>query len=305
MKMIEYLTDGYTTYCNVMRHPLNKGLSKKLSATKRFFSWYLINLFHDGALVTPFVNDNELILKRKVAARDIYFNRLHEFEEMCFVAHALSDKDLFIDVGANIGAFSVMASGVTGARSIAFEPAPISFSYLQKNIMINNLTSKVELLSKAVGDQSGHVVLEGCQGTGNSISVDDSVNSSQPRVELITLDSLDCTSSDSIFLKIDVEGYEEKVIEGAKKLVSSENIIGLLIEMKGHGKRYGADEGRLFNFLIELGFHNCRYDPITRQLHQQAKPDFTLENQLFIRDLDAIQKRITQSPKMKVLDSEI
>jgi hypothetical protein len=49
---------------------------------------------------------------------------LHEFSEMGFLLHLLRQNDLFVDVGANLGSYTVLASAVCQARNIAFEPVP-------------------------------------------------------------------------------------------------------------------------------------------------------------------------------------
>ena len=65
--------------------------------------------------------------------------RLCEFEEMAFVMHFLRPGELFVDVGANVGAFTVLAAGVAGAAVRAFEPNPGTFEMLERNVRLNGL----------------------------------------------------------------------------------------------------------------------------------------------------------------------
>ena len=74
---------------------------------------------------------------------NFYFG-LHEFEDMAFATHVLRCHDLFIDVGSNLGSYSLLASGVSGAFSIAYEPVPATYSKLVANVSLNNLSDRIE-----------------------------------------------------------------------------------------------------------------------------------------------------------------
>eukprot|EP01034_Spumella_vulgaris_P002103 gene2103-2739_t len=67
--------------------------------------------------------------------------------------HYLRPEDTFVDVGANIGVYSVLASGITGAKSLSFEPIPSTFANLKRNINYNNLQDRSELYNLGVGDK--------------------------------------------------------------------------------------------------------------------------------------------------------
>jgi thymidylate synthase len=54
---------------------------------------------------------------------------LHEFEDMAFLLHLLRSEDMFADVGSNIGSYTILASGVVGAKSVAFEPVPSTYHF--------------------------------------------------------------------------------------------------------------------------------------------------------------------------------
>ncbi len=63
---------------------------------------------------------------------------LHEFVDMAFVVHFLREGDLFLDIGANVGSFTVLAAGVARARSFAFEPIADTARDLRRNIAVVN-----------------------------------------------------------------------------------------------------------------------------------------------------------------------
>jgi predicted RNA methylase len=64
---------------------------------------------------------------------------LHDFHEMALLLHFLRPCDVFVDIGANVGAYSVLASGVVGAKTFAFEPVPQTFACLRDNVRMNDL----------------------------------------------------------------------------------------------------------------------------------------------------------------------
>ena len=71
------------------------------------------------------------------------YTGLHEFQEMSFLLHMLRHDDLFVDVGANIGSYTVLASAVIGAKSISIEPIPNAFRNLMQNIILNDIKVRV------------------------------------------------------------------------------------------------------------------------------------------------------------------
>ena len=70
---------------------------------------------------------------------------------MMFLLHFLKSDDLFLDIGANVGTYTVLASGVCKAKTWAFEPDPETVLSLKRNIEINNLQELVTVHELALG----------------------------------------------------------------------------------------------------------------------------------------------------------
>lgn len=83
---------------------------------------------------------------------------LHEFEDVGFLIHYLRPDDLFLDIGANVGTYTVMAAGVTGSSVLAFEPIPTTYARLLSNLRVNSLNSRVVALNIGLGAESGCLV---------------------------------------------------------------------------------------------------------------------------------------------------
>ena len=97
---------------------------------------------------------------------------LHEFADMAFTLHFLRHTDLFLDVGANVGTYTLIASGVRKARTIAFEPDPQSMTSLRRNIDLNGLNGRVVLEQAAVGTEEGEVEFTIGQDTANHVTTE-------------------------------------------------------------------------------------------------------------------------------------
>ena len=103
-------------------HPLNQG--ERRTAINRVIRWQLASRMMPGPIALPFVIGTQLFATRGMTgATGNWYCGLHEYEDMSFVLNALRPGDLFVDVGANIGSYSILAGG-GGARVIAIEPIP-------------------------------------------------------------------------------------------------------------------------------------------------------------------------------------
>lgn len=145
------------------------------------------------------------------------------------VKNEIKSGDVVIDVGANIGYYTLIFANLVGktGKVIAFEPETKNFELLKKNIAINKLTNVV-LEQKAVSNKTGKVKLF----LANSGIVGHHINPKEGTENFIEIDSIslddylqknDFTTKID-FLKIDVEGAELKVLEGAKTILQNQNL---------------------------------------------------------------------------------
>ena len=122
---------------------------------------------------------------------------------------------IVIDIGANIGD-SAIYFAIQGAKKvIALEPFPANFELAKKNIELNNLTGKIELIQAGCASKSGKIFID------STISGSDSILSNVTdgfEVSLLSLDDIVKTYHiDSGILKIDCEGCERDVILNSSK----------------------------------------------------------------------------------------
>jgi FkbM family methyltransferase len=147
-----------------------------------------------------------------------------ELAERKFVRSILKEGDVFIDIGANIGLFSVLAATKVGhsGKVLAFEPTPKTFSRLQENIRLNNLQNTIKAYEIAIGQTSTNLSMQisssqfDAWNTLGTPSVDSAFEKITVIVEPFsyTLNQLSSAEKDRLKLvKIDVEGYEKTVFQ--------------------------------------------------------------------------------------------
>lgn len=139
----------------------------------------------------------------------------------------LSPNDTVIDIGGNIGMFSIYVKKKFGCKVIAFEPVPMNYEQFKQNILLNGLSLKdIELHNVAITDKEGSNIRIGTSVFNTGASSEFSQGSgiiSKCRTE--TIDKYitpDCT-----YLKIDCEGAEYKIIPSILDKVNQFKYIGI------------------------------------------------------------------------------
>ena len=94
----------------------------------RFLSWQLGIRFLRMPVVVPWVDSTSLVIETEMTGATMnFYCGLHEVDDMAFVFHLLRPGDGFLDVGANVGKYMILASGAAQARTLALEPIPATF----------------------------------------------------------------------------------------------------------------------------------------------------------------------------------
>lgn len=145
---------------------------------------------------------------------------------------------LFLDIGADLGTFTVTAGNrlkdYTGLFVMAFEPAASSFEMLKENIRLNGLEQKAEAFNFPIYSEDG-LELEFSFSAENPGGSGLKARGSE-QVEKVTARTLDAVLAervidyDAAVMKIDVEGVECDVLKGARKTLSSGKELYLLVE---------------------------------------------------------------------------
>jgi FkbM family methyltransferase len=178
----------------------------------------------------------------------------HADEE--FLRRYLKPGDAVIDVGANIGHLALTASARVGAQGVvyAIEPHPRTFKYLMANVELNR-AQNVKALNTAVGHTIGQVLFSDSRSDDQNSVV---VNRPGIEVPITRLDDLAIAEDLIALLKVDVEGFEKPVLEGASAVLA--RTLAVYIESwDTHFARFGYVSGDLFRLLRSSGFELFRF----------------------------------------------
>lgn len=293
---IKYLVN-LIRYIN--NHPLGK--KHKLLSYSKFIKWQIAQFIKPQEKQVTFTSSTKLIVKKGMtgATGNIYLG-LHEFNDMGFLLHFLMPNDIFFDIGANVGSYTVLASGHCKALTYCFEPIPSTFDSLQKNIVANNIQNLVREKNIGLGDKEAVLLFTKGMDTVNHVvsSIKDEVGKEMMEVKVLTADSFLKETDCPLLIKIDVEGFETSVLNGMDSILNNEKLKGIIIELNGSGLRYGFDENLIHSKLLFAGFSAFAYDPFRRKLtNLKEYGDF---NTIYLRDLNFIKNRLANAQDVNI-----
>lgn len=275
----------------ISRHPGVRGSA--LRAIWRYLSWQFVSRFTCLNFSFNWVNEAQLYVNKSEAmVTHTYYTGLLEYSDMLFTLRFLRSQDNFLDIGANSGLYTVLASKCGQANSLSIEPIPNTFERLQKNCLLNGLAKKTILKNIALGNEAGKLKMTANFDATNHIVLGET-NEANLEVEVSTVD-LVCEQHNfsPIFIKLDVEGFEEKVLEGANKILSSSDLKIVLVECNESGLKYGIDDETVSKRLMDYGFEPFSYngnDNTLTRINTLLSGDL---NTLFIKDLDFVKDRL-------------
>ena len=222
---------------------------------------------------------------------------LHEFQDMGWLLHTLRADDLFLDIGANVGSYTVLAASEVGSEFHAFEPIPSTFEHLRANIEENKASDIGRLWNNGLGDKRSTLKFTNHLDTVNHVV---SEGESGIEVEVLTLDEITLASKKRL-VKIDVEGYEQFVLDGGQALFKdTKAILGIIVELNGSGNRFGKSDLEIHQQLLAWGYASYAYDPIERRLEPVKVP--LDHNTIYIPNANLldVEQRIASAPKRKI-----
>jgi len=192
-----------------------------------------------------------------------YRNELHK------ILAEISDETAFVDIGANIGVFSLIARKNKKIKKIySFEPDPVTYSFLSRNAKLQ-LSRKLKIFNVAIGPSSKTAFLSQHASHSGAASIIDEVRNGQIAkiVKMVgpeELNELLLQTKLPLFIKIDVEGFELEVLQSLSKTDFFCRVVSFFIEFD-----VNMGEVELVSrFLFEHGF--CEVSRIGNPEHWDA-----------------------------------
>jgi len=242
----------------IWSHPANKGRRARqiLHAVRfqvggRLFGRTMRTPLGEGSQLFASIGDT--------AASAVVYANPPDYDEMQFWSAFLRPGDLFVDVGANVGSYTVWACQ-GDAEVIAVEPHPLFREKLEANLRLNGYRATV--VADAIGSAEGTIDFTANLGTTNHVVTDSGGGEAEETFEVAVrcLDQL-LSGRHVRGVKVDVEGYERAVVEGAAALLADHRIDVLQLEWNSLSTQVlGEDREPLRSLLVEYGYELIRPD---------------------------------------------
>jgi len=162
----------------------------------------------------------------------------------------LTKDSVLLDIGANVGMYTVVAAKVYKAKVFAFEPEPINYSILVKNIILNDLSEQVLSYPAGISDFDGftNFYIQNTKVGGSQNTINKPLNFRLEKMEYkhkiscisFKLDTLlkNKYITQPTHIKIDVDGLEHLIIENALDVIESPILESLIIEINPNLKEH-------------------------------------------------------------------
>ncbi|TMC03654.1 MAG: FkbM family methyltransferase [Chloroflexi bacterium] len=230
----------------VLGHPCNRG--RPVRSAARALAWQVRKRLSGRALVTPLADGTSLRVSRDhTCSALVRYVRLPEYDDLCLVRDLLGEYDWFVDVGANVGVYTVLAAARARAGGvIAFEPDPLARDELERNVRLNGLRNVV-VRGEVAGEAAGEVWFTRDLDSRNHVVVEPFAGARR-QARMVTLDSVCLPATVPAIVKIDAEGYDRSLVR----------------------------------LLRGFGYVACTYDPDRRSLDEGGRSRWS-DNLVFVR----------------------
>lgn len=169
--------------------------------------------------------------------RYLFIEGEYEAANLQILKSVCKPGSVVIDLGANVGWFTLAAANIAGPTGavFSFEPAPEIFTRLSRNVALNQNQTRasITLINKAVGETNGNIPFYESTGGNSGLSSMRNINTScrEPiTVPVIALDEMLGSLPPVTLIKLDIEGAEMKALHGMRELIARDKPM-LMIEL--------------------------------------------------------------------------
>lgn len=266
------LAEGSTIARAIWRHPGNR--HRRVRGLASFLAWQFVKHVLNRPVVIRFHQKRLKCYPDSTStSAALYFSGYPDYWEMKFLQAYLRPGDHFLDIGANVGVYSVLAAAYVGADGSidAFEPVERTAARIEEQAKLNGLHN-LRVHRLAVSDSDGpldfgyassdammHLRREGESGPGKL------------RVRSTRLDSFEPYARYAVG-KMDIEGAEPLALAGATERLRQANPPVWLLELAGYSTCYGISSDEVVRRLAAAGFACAIFNPDRGMLEYTNKP---------------------------------
>ena len=243
-----------------MNHAFNTNfprISHKLARVriiKRFYRFIVITFWKKDTIE---IDGHKLFLDSEDSLRLSVYGKFEEFETEV-MKKEIKEGDIVLDIGANIGYYTLIFARLVGDKGkvFAFEPDPENFALLKKNVETNGYKNII-LINKAVSDKEGEIKLYlNKYNKANHTIYQTEENRESIPIKTISLDNFFKDYKGKIdFIKMDIEGAEYLAIKGMINLLKKNKNIKLITEYYPHWfKKLNVKSEEYLKLLSKCGF---------------------------------------------------
>jgi FkbM family methyltransferase len=229
------------------------------------------------------------------SAAAVLYCSLYDRDEMNFLLRYLRPEDSFLDIGANIGVYTLLAaSKIKSGFIYSFEVLPKNYARLQENLKLNQF-DRVKTYEVAIADFTGEISLNLAEGDSMPF-ITPNANDKTIKVPTDTLDNLLKNKPlDNLTLaKMDIEGAEILAFKGATSLLKQQRPYVWILEINDAVNNFGHQKQDVADFLDDYGYRLYHYDADTNELNWISLDQRRGNNVLAIADfaIDFVRDRL-------------
>lgn len=289
---------AFKTLNYIWTHPNCK--QQKLQAILRFMGWQIYKRLTHKYLDIQLITDTKIRCHPdSYSAAAVLYCSLYDYDDMNFLLRYLRAEDSFLDVGANVGVYTLLAASKIRAGLLhSFEVLPKNYARLQENLRLNSF-NEVKTYAIAVSDQRGTIALNLAEGDSMPFITPIEANNTIT-VPTDTLDNLlqNHSLSNLTLAKMDIEGAELLALKGAVSLLKQQRPQVWILEINDAVSNFGHCKQDIVDFLDSYGYNLYRYSAETNQVSPITLEQQQGNNVLVIADfaLDFVRDRLAEIP---------
>lgn len=231
------------------------------------------------------------------SAATVLYCGLYDYHEMNFLLRYLRSEDIFLDIGANIGVYTLLAASKIHSGSIySFEALPKNYKRLEENLKLNQF-EQVKTYELAISDSKGSVALNLAEGDSMPF-ISQTATKNTITVPTDTLDHLlqNQSFANLTLAKMDIEGAEILALKSATSLLKQQRPHVWILEINDAVNNFGHQKQDLVDLLSSYGYNLYNYDADTNQLQLITLEQQQGNNVLAIANsaLNFVQTRLTE-----------